>query len=138
MRRLPILLAPACLLLFSSLVRGAALEPVGLRCEYLQDPLGIDVVKPRLSWEFSPVESPRGTRQVGYQVLVAGSWANIAVDLGDLWDSGRVASDESVNVPYAGRELASRTQCYWKVRVWDQDGNVSGWSRPARWTVGLL
>ena len=138
MRRLTILLAVATLLLLASLARGAALEPVGLRCEYLKDPLGIDVVKPRLSWEFSPVDGPRGLRQVGYQILVAGSRANIAADLGDLWDSGRVASDESVNVPYAGRELASRTRCYWKVRVWDQDGGVSNWSRPALWTMGLL
>src|SRR5512135_3215549 len=100
MRRLPILLAPACLLLFSSLVRSAALEPVGLRCEYLQDPLGIDVVKPRLSWEFNPAESPRGLSQGGYQVLVAGSRAKIDMNEGDLWDSGRVRSDQSVGVVY--------------------------------------
>jgi hypothetical protein len=135
---MPTLLVIFQLLLFSSVAGGAALEPVGLRCEYLQDPLGIDVVKPRLSWEFKPVDGARGLRQVGYQVLVAGSKAKVDTNEGDLWDSGRVESDQSVNVVYGGRELASRRQCYWKVRVWDQEGNVSGWSGPARWTMGLL
>jgi len=138
MRRFPILLAVVQLLSFCLLANGASLEPAGLRCEYLQDPLGIDVARPRLSWEFSPVYGPRGLRQAGYQVLVAGSRAKIASNEGDLWDSGRVTSDESVNVTYAGRELASRMQCYWKVRVWDQEGNVSEWSHPAHWTMGLL
>jgi alpha-L-rhamnosidase len=138
MKRLPILLAAVQLLFYSMLAHGAVLEPVGLRCEYLRDPLGIDVARPRLSWEFNPIESPRGMRQTGYQVLVAGSRAKMDSNEGDFWDSGRVASDESVNVTYAGRELGSRSQCYWKVRVWDQDGRVSDWSRPARWTMGLI
>ncbi len=138
MKRFLILLAFAQLTSFSLTAPDAALKPVGLRCEYLQDPLGIDVVKPRLSWEFNPVEGHRGLRQGGYQVLVAGSKTKIDAQEGDLWDSSRVDSDQSVSVVYGGRELTSRMQCYWKVRVWDQEGNVSGWSRPARWTMGLL
>ncbi len=59
-------------------------------------------------------------------------------DKGDLWDSGKTASDESVNIEYAGQPLASVEDCFWKVRVWDQDAQVSSWSVPARWTIGLL
>jgi alpha-L-rhamnosidase len=132
------LLTLACFLSFCVCVRAAALEPAGLRCEYLTDPLGIDVVKPRLSWEFKAAEGPRGVRQIGYQILVSGTRAEIDANRGVLWDSGRVASGQSVNVPYAGKELASRMRCYWKVRVWDQDGSPSDWSSPALWTMGLL
>ena len=57
---------------------------------------------------------------------------------GDLWDSGRVDSDQSIQVPYAGKPLVSNEQCFWKVRVWDKDGKASAWSRPAEWTMGLL
>ena len=136
--RIFFLLAVIPLTLLSAAAHGAALEPMGLRCEYLKDPLGIDVLQPRLSWEFGPAEGVRGLRQIAYQILVAGSREKLDANEGDLWDSGRVASDESLNVGYAGRELASRMQCHWKVRVWDQDGAVSVWSPPSRWTMGLL
>ena len=79
----------------------------GLRCEYLANPLGIDVEKPRLSWTFSP--GPRGRQQSAYQVLVAGSPANLQQNQGDLWDSGKVNSDQTAFVAYAGRPLASGT-----------------------------
>jgi alpha-L-rhamnosidase len=109
---------------------------VGLRCEYAHDPLGIDVARPRLSWR---LESPRrGERQAAYQVLVATGVEALAKDRGDLWDSGRVASDQSLNVEYAGQPLGSRQRALWKVRVWGADGNVSPWSRTASWEMGLL
>ena len=77
----------------------------GLRCEYLENPLGIDVEKPRLSWQLSP--GPRGQRQTAYHILVASSPEKLRNDQGDLWDSGRVDSDQSVFVVYAGRPLTS-------------------------------
>ncbi len=110
-----------------------------LRCEYLREPLGIDDVEPRLSWKLlSTDELARGQRQTAYQVLVAGDREQLAVDQGDLWDSGRVESDQSHLVPYAGEPLASRMRCWWKVRVWDADGEASHWSEPAFWSMGLL
>ncbi len=100
-----------------------------LRCEYLVDPLGIDVEKPRLSWL---IESKRrGERQTAYQVLVASTPELLARDQGDIWNSGKVNSDQSVHVEYAGKPLTSRMSCYWKVRVWDRHEEESTWSKPA-------
>lgn len=115
---------------------GATLQPVALRCEYRVNPLGIDELQPRLTWRVESAE--RGQRQTAYQILVASSAAALRQNRGDLWDSGRVASDQTVNVVYAGKPLASRQQCFWKVRVWDKNGQASAWSEPAFWTMGLL
>ena len=107
-----------------------------LRCENLENPSGIDSTQPRLSWILH--SSGRDQLQTAYQVLVASSAKQLDADNGDLWDSGKTSSDQSIQIPYAGKTLASRTDCFWKVRVWDQDGKVSGWSEPAKWSMGLL
>ena len=107
-----------------------------LRCEYLVNPFVIDVVKPRLSWIMQSEQ--RGQRQSAYQILVAGSEENLEQNKGDLWDTGRVKSDESTQVVYSGKQLRSRMRCFWKVRVWDKGGRASAWSSPAVWTMGLL
>ncbi len=107
-----------------------------LRSEHLQNPLGIDVTKPRLSWISTLTQ--RGAHQTAYQVLVASSPAVLAQNQGDLWNSGKVVSDQSVLVEYSGQPLTSGEACYWQVRVWDQNGNVSAWSPSAMWTMGLL
>ncbi len=120
-------------------VRLCSVVPTDLRCEYLPDPIGIDVTNPRLSWKLVALdEDARGQRQTAYQVLVASSPELLAADKGDLWDSGAVASGQSVHVRYAGRPLHSQMRCFWKVRVKDEDGILSRWSEPARWTMGLL
>ncbi len=116
----------------------ATLRPVELRCEYRRDPLGIDATAPRLSWVLEATRSgARQLRQTGYELLVASSRAKLAADHGDLWRA-RVAGEQSVLVPYAGRPLASGERCFWKVRVWDQAGQRSGWSGTATWSMGLL
>jgi len=115
------------------------LLPTALRCEYRSDPLGIDATEPRLSWILETRDSgARGLRQGAYQVLVASEARHLDRDQGDLWDSGIVASDQTAQVVYAGRPLRSGQQCFWKVRVWDAQGGASAWSRPGRWTMGLL
>lgn len=107
-----------------------------LRCEYRVNPLGIDVTKPRLSWVLDCRQ--RSAAQSAYQILAAGSEENLGRNNGDLWDSGKVSSDQSNQVVYEGKSLTSRMHCCWKVRVWDKDNKVSAWSEPASWTVGLL
>jgi len=107
-----------------------------LRCEYRENPLGIDATQPRLSWILK--SSERDQRQMAFQILVASSLAKLRAGEGDLWDSGKVASDASILVPYAGKPLASHAECFWKVRVWDGSGKATPWSEPARWSMGLL
>jgi len=105
------------------------------RCEYLKDPQGIDVSNPRLSWVID--SEGRNINQISYHILVASSLDNLNKDKGDLWDSGEVKSDETLNITYKGKPLQSRDQCYWKVKITLNDGRM-GWSTPSMWTMGLL
>lgn len=107
-----------------------------LRCEYVSNPLGVDVPSPRLFWKLE--SSSRDQRQTAYQILAATTAETLATAHGDLWDSGKVASDETIQVPYQGRPLKSSHQVFWKVRVWDAEGRGSAWSQTASWTMGLL
>ena len=113
-----------------------ALSTTDLRCEYRTNPLGIDTAVPRLGWKLESKD--RGVRQTAYHVLVASSPELLSKEQGDLWDSGKVGSDQSVHVAYAGSPLTSRQYAYWKVCVWDEAGKKSKWSEPARWSMGLL
>ena len=119
--------------------KGASVSVDDLRCEYLVNPLGIDARAPRLSWKLVAVRpESRGLSQSAYQIVVASSEALLRAGNADLWNSGKVASSQSLHVPYSGKPLTSHAECWWKVRVWDQDGGVSEFSKPARWTMGLL
>jgi len=114
----------------------ASLKVKNLRVEYLVNPLGIDVLKPRLSWIVE--SSERGQFQTAYQIIVSSSRQKLDNNIGDLWDSGKVQSNETTQITYAGKPLSSRIVCWWKVRVWDKYGRPSEWSEPAYWTIGLL
>lgn len=130
--------------MFAGLAAGVAsasaqdgrLQAVALRCEHLQEPRGVGVRAPRLSWQ---VESPeRGQRQTAWRVLVASSPELLARREGDLWDSGRVEGDATLDHRYAGRPLRSNQPCWWAVQVWDREGRAGPWSEPATWSTGLL
>jgi alpha-L-rhamnosidase len=116
--------------------KGDPMRIVQVTCEGLSDPAGIDAAAPRLSWQMA--SGVRGERQRGYQVIVASRPEFLASDRGDLWDTGRMNSDISVNVPYGGRALESGKAYYWKVRVWNGEEKPSAWSGPAMWSMGLL
>ncbi len=116
--------------------QSSNLAPTYLRCEYLLDPWAIDTKEPRLSW--IPESNARGAKQTAYQILVASSVANLATQKGDLWDTGKVTSGQTIQIAYQGKTLSSRAQCFWKVRLWDQRHQPSAWSRPAQWSMGLL
>src|SRR5690242_452733 len=128
----PCLLA---MVLVAACSRKTQTAVVNLRCEFLHEPLGIDITRPRLSWE---ITAPgRGVMQTAYQVLVASSPEKLKKNEADLWNSGRISSDSSVNVRYAGAPLRSRADCYWKVKVWLSNKD-SALSSAAHWSMGLL
>jgi len=113
----------------------------GLRCELRENPLGIDVARPRLGWVMegtSQEPESRNQRQTSYQVLVASSEALLKDDEGDLWDSGKVASAQSLQVEYAGAALVSESRYWWKVRVDDQAGMPTAWSNAAMFLTGKM
>jgi alpha-L-rhamnosidase len=114
---------------------GNGMTVEDLRCEYLADPVGIDAPQPRLSWQLRSQD--RGAAQNAYEILVADSAGVLGKGEGTLWSAGKVASGQSQQVVYGGKPLASGQQCFWKVRVWDQNGDVSDWSTPASWTMGV-
>ena len=117
----------------------SALAPADLRCEYTRNPLGVDTLKPRLSWKLEVANpAPRGQKQSAYRVLAASSLETLRQNQGDVWDSGRIVSDQSQQVAYEGKSLSSAQQLFWKVQAWDQTGAASRWSEPAQWTMGLL
>ncbi len=121
--------------------RGAArsasgLEAVGLRTEYTINPLGIDVQRPRLSWTLTAAE--RAQKQSAYQVVVGSSQTALQPNAADVWNSGKVASDQNFGIEYSGPALRSGARYYWRVRVWDGRGAASQWSRAAWWQMGLL
>ena len=113
----------------------APLAVNSLRVEYLSNPVGIDVARPRLSWRIT--SDTRNTQQAAYQLQVGLSAPTVGRGSGLLWDSGRTASDASVFVDYAGPALASHTRYYWRVRAWDSKARVSAWSAVAYWETGL-
>jgi alpha-L-rhamnosidase len=119
-----------------ALAAGGPKQPANLKVEYLKDPLGIDVARPRFSWALS--HSERGQLQSAYQVLVATSSNLLEPGKADAWDSGKVVSDNSTQVAYAGKPLESGRTYYWQARYWDKAGQASPPSPTATFEMGLL
>ena len=113
----------------------AQLSVETLTCEWRQNPLGIDIKNPRLSWQIN--SSERNVQQNAYEILVASTPDRLQKNEGDIWKSGKVISTASVGVRYGGKKLASRNACYWKVKVFTNKGE-SPWSEMNYWTMGLL
>ncbi len=106
------------------------------KCESLVNPLNVDVAKPMLSWMVDSRES--GQRQSGYQIIVSRSLDSLDHHKGDLWDSGKVLSDQTLEVPYGGKPLKSCEKVYWQIRAWDKNGAPTDWTAAQSWTMGLL
>ena len=132
------LFAILLLLFVTSCISSFTVTPKDLNCEYRRNPLGIDNTTPRLSWKITEEIRTRGQKQTAFQVLVASSLDMLEDNIGDLWDSDKVVTNQSVNNVYQGVKLATNQECYWKVRVWDVNGTVSNWSKVARFSIGLL
>jgi alpha-L-rhamnosidase len=115
------------------------LTPGNLQCESLPNPIGISESSPRLSWQLNEtVIGERGQYQTAYQVLVASSPQLLAGETGDLWNSGEVFTNATAQIVYNGQALTSQEVCYWQLRVWDKNGQVSAWSPMASWSMGLM
>ena len=136
------LVYPLLLVFFSSLSAAAnfpIVKPIDLRCEYRRNPQGIDALAPRLSWRMEVDDAAaKSVSQSAYRILVASSGEALAKSEGDLWDSGRVASSDSIQILYKGKPLSSRMPAFWKVQIWDNKEQSSTWSEPASWSMGLL
>ncbi len=114
-------------------------EVINLKCEYKTNPLGIDEVHPRLSWILiSRKNKVRGIKQKAYRILVSSTQFKLNNNHGDLWDSEKIISDQTSQIVYDGKKLFSKAECWWKVKIWDQDNIQSEWSEPAFWKMGLL
>src|SRR6185437_13856411 len=136
MLRLRAILAAICVSGWAMTAVAATVKPVNLRCEYRDQPVGIDAGVPRLSWQIG--DARRDAMQTAYEIVVASNQGALAKHRGDVWDSGKIASDQSVGVEYKGPAVESRRRYYWQVRVWDQKGHASAYSDASYWEMGLL
>lgn len=118
---------------FAAASQAPSVTVGGLETNSAKSPLGIPLAAPKLSWQLA--SAGRGVTQSAYQVRVATSKA--ALDSPDVWDSGRVESGASVEVPYGGPDLEGATRYAWQVRVWDGAGRATDWSEPARFETAL-
>jgi len=107
-----------------------------LVCEYHTNPIGIDVQKPRFSWQI--LSDGKDILQTAFEIRVADSPSKLSKNTGLLWSTGKIISDQSTNVDYQGTPLKSMQRAYWQVRVWDNKKNVSAWSEAAFWEMGVL
>ena len=114
--------------LFTFLPLSAKVELTNLRVENLQEPLGLDTSEPRFSWQLT--SDKRDVHQTAYQIVVTG-------DKGELWNSGKVGSDEQLWIRYQGKPLTSGTFCTWKVKVYTNKGETP-WTEGGRFSIGLL
>jgi alpha-L-rhamnosidase len=112
------------------------LKPIDLECEYLKNPLGVDIGNPRLSWVLK--SDKFGQKQTAYRIIVSSSKTLLAKDKGNLWDTKKVSSNDCNQIVYNGEKLSSKLFCYWKVMVWDIDDMPSEWSNISYWSMGIM
>ena len=107
-----------------------------LRCEYRQNPIGVDVSHPKLSWELQ--SGQRGVLQTAYRILVSEDSLMLLKNIGSTWDSKKITTSASIQVAYGGKPLQATKKYFWKVMVWDNKSNQSFWSGIANWQMPFL
>jgi len=123
----------------ASAADSSGLRVTDPRCEMEARPLGLQTLQPRLSWKLEAAAAGlRDQHQNAYRILAASSLEKVTRGEADLWDSGRVVSSESIQVPYAGKKLVENQQVFWKVQAWDQADKPTDWSLPSQWSMGLF
>lgn len=121
--------------LFLTHTAGAQFYVAHLQCEYREDPLGVETMTPKLSWQIQ--SNQKNVLQTAYRILVADNVELLKKDNGNIWDSKKTSSATSQLVPYKGKQLVAAKKYYWKVMIWDNQGNVYPWSATAIWQMGL-
>ncbi len=101
------------------------MRAIKLKTEYLKNPVGIDILNPRLMWN-----AEAGIRQTAYQIIAES-------DGNTVWDSGKVASSVMTGVKYPN-VLCSSQRVEWKVKLWDENDTEGDWSQTAFFEMGLL
>jgi len=107
-----------------------------LKCEYQETPMGLEILNPRLSWQMKATN--RGAKQTAYQILVADNEADLKKDIGNVWNSGIVKSEQSIKIDYAGKTIESRKRYFWKVKVWNEKNKSTQYSESSWWEMALL
>jgi len=111
------------------IISSAQVKLQNLLTEHLSNPIGIDTKQPRFSWQLTGEQ--RNISQTAYEITVSQGKTSV-------WKSGKVMSDQSVHVPYAGPALQSGKKYTWEVRVWDNNGKTSPWSEAASFQMAIL
>jgi alpha-L-rhamnosidase len=115
---------------FSLSIQGfSQLQPTKLTCEYIENPLSIDIKFPRLSWNFTASE--RNQFQSAYEIIVSDNAKDIQQNKGNVWQSGKVNTSQNLHIQYIGAALKPFTKYYWRVKVYDKNGLASTWSPSA-------
>jgi len=107
-----------------------------LLTENRTNPVGVDILLPRFSWQI--ISDKRNTIQTAYEIRVSNSSSSLTQNKKIVWGPGRINSDSSVHITYQGPALESGKKYYWQVRIWDNKGDASAWSEPSYWQMGLL
>ncbi len=139
MNKLKLLLPFIAALVFgcnSDHAKGDKLSVVNLTCEYKTNPLGIELPNPGLGWQLKSDE--RNQSQSAYQIIVSDDPELLNTGKGNIWDSKKVNSDQSILIKYSGAPLKPGEKYYWKVKTWDKNNIESDWSETAFWQMGLL
>src|SRR3989339_617653 len=129
-------LAVTHLLIIGMCSAGTSLKVCDLKCEYKVNPLGIDIERPRLSWKI--ISSEKAVMQTAYQIIASDNYDDVMSVAHLAWNTEKINSDQSIHIIYQGTSLSSRQRMWWRIRVWDNKGNLSEWSEPAFWEMGFL
>ena len=122
-------------IIITTYLQASQINIKNLRCEYKVNPIGVDIENPRLSWVLE--SNQRGVKQIAYQIFVASSLKNLDSEKADIWNSGKIESDNSIQIGYEGKSLESNKKYFWKVKIWDQENKMYS-SETVFWTTGLF
>ena len=124
------------IIVLSAFATAATGKPTQLQCDSLVTPLGVDDPQPLFSWQLQ--DDRFGAKQTAYEILISTQSSFASSGKPDVWDSGRVQSDQSIAVSYAGPKLQPSKRYFWRVKVWDKDGKPYSDSDVSWWETGLF